>query len=170
MGPVTGIVPGRPEPLRADHELDAFDCGIVVLNEWLKRRTRANEASGVSRTFVACAGGRVAGYCSLAAASLLHGTATSRVRRNMPDPVPAILLGRLAVDRNWQGVGLGADLLSDAVRRIVGAAEIIGVRAILVHALSDQARAFYEHHGFRSSPIDPLTLMVTVEEAGRMIG
>ena len=129
-----------PEPLAAKHELDAFDCGIAALDEWLKRRARRNEAEGASRTFVICAGRRVIGYYSLAAGSVLHALATGRVRRNMPDPVPAVLLGRLAVDRGWQGKGLAADLLSDAVLRTVGAAETVGVRAILVLPLSDRAR------------------------------
>lgn len=83
----------------------------------------------------------------------------------MPEPVPVVLLGRLAIDRGWQGRGLGADLLRDAVLRSVGAAGIIGVRAILVHAVSQEARAFYERHGFRPSPVEPMTLMLTIEEA-----
>jgi predicted N-acetyltransferase YhbS len=88
----------------------------------------------------------------------------------MPDPVPALLLARLAVDRAWHGKGLGADLLSNAVLRVIGAAETIGVRAILFHAISDDAKTFYEKHGFRSSPIEPMTLMVTIDEARRMLG
>ena len=159
-----------PEPLAPDHELEAFDSGIAALDEWLKRRARRNEAEGASRTFVVSAGRRVAGYYSLAAGSILHAAATGKVRRNMPDPVPVLLLGRLAVDRVWQGRGLGADLLSDAVLRAIGAAESIGVRAILVHAISDGAKAFYEKHGFRPSPVEPMTLMITLEEARRMIG
>jgi predicted N-acetyltransferase YhbS len=87
----------------------------------------------------------------------------------MPDPVPALLLGRLAVDRAWQGKGLGADLLRDAVLRAIGAAEAIGVRAVFVHAISDDAKSFYEKHGFRPSPIEPMTLMITIEEAQRML-
>ncbi len=88
----------------------------------------------------------------------------------MPDPLPAVLLGRLAIDRTWQGKGLGADLLRDAVLRVVGAAAAVGVRAMLVHAISDEAKAFYEKHGFRSSPLEPMTLMITLEEAQRLIG
>jgi GNAT superfamily N-acetyltransferase len=158
-----------PEPLAPDHELDAFESGVATLDEWLKRRARRNEADGASRTFVLCAGRRVVGYYSLAAGSVLHSAATGKVRRNMPDPVPALLLARLAIDRAWHGKGLGADLLSDAVLRAIAAAETIGVRAILVHAISDQAKAFYEKHGFRSSPIEPMTLMVTIDEARRML-
>ena len=159
-----------PAPLSPEHELAAFASGVAPLDEWLKRRAWRNEAEGASRTFVTCAGLRVVGYYSLAAASVLHEAATGKVRHNMPDPVPAVLIGRLAVDAAWRGQGIGADLLRDAVLRIVAAAATVGVRAILVHALSAQAKTFYERHGFRPSPLDPMTLMVTIEEARRMIG
>jgi predicted N-acetyltransferase YhbS len=165
----TGVL-AAPEPLASHHELDVFESGVATLDEWLKRRARRNEADGASRTFVLCTGRRVVGYYSLAAGSVLHTAATGKVRRNMPDPVPALLLARLAVDRAWHGKGLGADLLSDAISRAIGAAETIGVRAILVHAISDGAKAFYEKHGFRSSPIEPMSLMVTIDEARRMLG
>jgi GNAT superfamily N-acetyltransferase len=158
-----------PAPLTAEHELEEFSSGVEPLDTWLRQRARANEAGNASRTYVVCQGRRVVGYYSLAAGSVLHHSATGRVRRNMPDPVPAALLGRLAIDRGWQGRGLGAALLQDAVLRVVGAAESIGVRAILVHALSDEAKAFYEHWGLRPSPVDPMTLMITVEEAQLML-
>jgi GNAT superfamily N-acetyltransferase len=159
-----------PEPLAPDHEFDAFESGVPSLDEWLKRRARHNEAEGASRTFVLCSYRCVVGYYSLAAGSILHAVATGRVRRNMPNPVPVLLLGRLAVDLAWRGKGLGADLLSDAVLRAVAAAGSIGVRAILVHAISEEAKAFYEKHGFRPSPIEPMILMITIEEAQRMLG
>jgi GNAT superfamily N-acetyltransferase len=158
-----------PALLTPEHELEEFSSGVEPLDTWLRQRARANEAGGASRTYVVCQGKRVVGYYSLAAGSVLHHSATSHVRRNMPDPVPAALLGRLAIDRGWQGRGLGAALLQDAVLRVVGAAESIGVRAILVHAISDEAKAFYEHWGLRPSPVDPMTLMITVEEAIRML-
>jgi GNAT superfamily N-acetyltransferase len=88
----------------------------------------------------------------------------------MPEPIPVVLLGRLAVDRSWQGKGIGADLLRDAVLRVLAAAETIGVRAILVHAISEEAKALYERHGFHASPIEPMTLMITMEEARRILG
>jgi GNAT superfamily N-acetyltransferase len=159
-----------PASLAADHDTDAFDCGVSPLDAWLRRRARANEAGGASRTFVVCEGKPVVGYYSLAAGSLLHDGATGRVRRNMPDPVPVALLGRLAVDRSWQGKGLGRALLRDAALRILGAAETIGVRAILVHAISEDAKAFYEASGFAPSPVDPMTLMVTIDEAKKVLG
>ena len=158
-----------PEPLAPEHELESFASGVAPLDEWLKRRARRNEAEGASRTFVCCAGKRVVGYYSLAASSVMHDAATGRVRRNMPDPVPALLLGRLAVDKAWQGQGLGADLLQDAVLRTLTAAEMVGIRAILVHAISEDAKSFYEKHGFRASPVEPMLLMITVDEANRML-
>jgi GNAT superfamily N-acetyltransferase len=159
-----------PTPLAAQHDLDQFSSGTPPLDEWLRRRARQNEGGGASRTYVICEGLRVIGYYSLAAGSVLRAAATGRVRRNMPDPVPVALLGRLAVDKGWQRQGLGAALLRDAVLRVVGAAGTIGVRALLVHAISDEARRFYEHNGFRASTTDPMTLMITIEEAQRILG
>lgn len=158
-----------PAPIAPHHELDAFASGVAPLDEWLKRRARANHVAGASRTFVVCEGPRVIGYYSLAAGSVLHETATGKVRRNMPDPVPVALLGRLAVDGHHQGKGIGRALLRDAILRVLAAADRIGVRAILVHALSDDAKAFYERWGFRPSPVEPMTLMVTLEEAEKML-
>lgn len=157
-----------PAALEPHHELEEFASGVEPLDTWLKERARANQASGASRTYVTCADNRVVGYYSLAAGSVLHHIATGRVRRNMPNPVPVALLGRLAIDRGWQGRGLGAALLQDAVLRVIGAAETIGVRAILVHAISEEATAFYKHWGMRPSPVEPMTLMITIEEAIRM--
>ena len=164
---VTGdrIEVAAPEPLTGQHQLDNFDCGVPALDEWLKRRARRNEAEGASRTFVICVGQRVIGYDSLAAGSVLRAVATRKVRRNIPDPVPVVLLGRLVVDRQWHGKGLAADLLSDAVLRVLGAAQTLGVRALLVHAASEAAKSFYEKHGFRASLVEPMTLMITIDEA-----
>ena len=159
-----------PEPLRSDHQLDVFNSGVPSLDQWLKRRAQSNEAAGATRTFVTCLESRVVGYYSLAAASVIHSVATPRARRNMPDPAPAILLARLAVDKAMQGKGLGGDLLQDAVLRVLGAADVIGVRVLLVHALSEEAKRFYLKFGFRESPIEPMTLMVTLEELKREFG
>jgi GNAT superfamily N-acetyltransferase len=161
--------PSAPEPLGADHELDGLESGVAPLDAWLKQRARRNEVEGASRTFVICVGRRIVGYYSLAAGSILHNAATGKVRRNMPDPVPVLLLGRLALDRAWRRKGLGADLLQDAVLRAIGAAETIGVRALLVHAISEEAKSFYEKHGFRASPVEPMTLMITIAEAQKML-
>jgi GNAT superfamily N-acetyltransferase len=158
-----------PAPLRAEHELADFSSGVPPLDDWLRRHALYNEIEGGSRTYVTAAGLRVAGYYSLAAGSLRKELASGRVRRNMPEPVPVVLLGRLAVDRQWQGAGLGAFLLRDAVLRMAQAARTIGVRAMLVHAISDTAKAFYEHNGFHASSVDPMSLMITVAEAERAL-
>jgi GNAT superfamily N-acetyltransferase len=161
--------PSAPEPIRPDHRLDTFDCGVPALNAWLQRRAHPNEFSGASRTFVVTDGEVVIGFYSLASASVLHSHATGKVKRNMPDPVPAVLLGRLALDKRWQGRRLGLSLLQDAVLRVVGAAETVGVRVILVHAKSDDAKRFYMQYGFRESPLEPMTLIMTVAETRRML-
>ena len=160
---------GPPEKLSAAHDLSGFDSGEPVLDDWLRRRALRNEESGASRTYVVCAGKRVIGYYSLAVGAVAHSAAPGRVRRNMPDPVPAMVLGRLAIDRSYQGTGIGTGLLRDAVLRTMQAAEIAGIRVILVHAISEAAKRFYEKHGFVTSPVDPLTVMITVTEAVRML-
>jgi GNAT superfamily N-acetyltransferase len=155
-----GSAVSAPAPLAPEHQLETFNSGVEPLDEWLKKRARANEAAGGSRTYVVCEDRRVVGYYSLAAGSVLRPIATRAVRRNMPDPVPVALLARFAVDQRWQGRGLGLALLRDAILRIVGAAETIGVRAVLVHAILDNARVFYEYWGFGPSPVEPMTLMI----------
>ena len=168
---MTPRLPGltSPVPLTPGHDLEGFSSGVAPLDEWLKSRAQQNEVAGGSRTFVLCAAGRVIGYYSLAASSLLPAAATGRVRRNMPDPIPVILLGRLALDAAWTGRGFGADLLRDAILRSLAAGTVLGARAIMVHAISAEAKAFYEKHGFKPSPIDPMTLMITLEEARRAL-
>lgn len=150
-----------PQPLTAAHRLDDFCSKEAALDEWLKRRALANQTSGASRTFVVTdQGGRVHGYYALAAGAVAHRAATGRVRRNMPDPIPVMVLARLAVDHRVQGQRLGGALLRDALERTVAVANNAGVRALLVHALHERAKAFYEHYGFQASPLDPLTLML----------
>ena len=156
---------GPPEYLNPAHDVAAFESGLPELDDWLKKRALANEVTGASRTYVVCADGRVVGYYALATGSVARGQAPGRIRRNMPDPVPVMILGRLAVDRAWRGRDLGRSLLRDAVLRTLQAATIGGIRAILVHAISDDATRFYQHYGFGASPVDPLTLMITLAEA-----
>ena len=158
-----------PERLNADHDLTQFSCGEPSLDHWLRNRALQNEKTGASRTYVVCAGSCVVGYYALAAGAVAHTEATSRAERNMPDPVPVILIGRLAMDSRFQSRGIGADLLRDAVLRTLQAAEIAGIRAILVSAISANAKTFYEKFGFISSPANPQTLMITVTEASRML-
>lgn len=150
-----------PQPLTSDHRCADFSCGEPVLDEWLKRRAMANQVSGASRTFVVTdQERRVYGYYAIAAGAVSHQLATGGVRRNMPDPVPVMVLARLAVDRRAQGIKLGGSLLQDAVHRAVNVSQNTGVRALFVHALHERAKLFYEHYGFQSSPVDPLVLML----------
>jgi GNAT superfamily N-acetyltransferase len=158
-----------PEKLRADHDLSAFECGEPALDDWLRRRALQNEESGASRTYVVCAGKQVAGYYALAVGAVVHAAAPRRVRRNMPDPVPVMVIGRLAVHQRFQGRGIGAGLVRDAVLRTLQASDIAGIRAILVHAISERAREFYVECGFVASPVDPMTLMITVAEAAKSL-
>ena len=153
-----------PQPLAAAHLLDGFTCGEASLDDWLKRRALANQLSGASRAFaVADQEGRVSGYYALAAGAVSHQMATSGVRRNTPDPVPVMMLARLAVDHRAQGIKLGAALLQDAVKRVLIVAQNAGVRALLVQALHDRAKQFYEHHGFQQSPLHAMTLMLRLQ-------
>lgn len=153
-----------PEKLTADHHLEDFNCGIPSLDDWLKRRAWRNEQEGASRTYVLCAGTRVAGYYCLAAGSLMAANAPGKVRRNMPDPIPVMILGRLAIDKDWKGQGLGRGLLRDATLRVFSAADVAGVRAILVHALSENAKQFYKSCGFIESPTHSMTLLMMLKD------
>jgi GNAT superfamily N-acetyltransferase len=158
-----------PEHLTAAHDVSAFDSGVPDLDDWLRKRALANEETGASRTYVVCAGSRVVGYYALATGGVAQAQVPGRVRRNMPNPVPVMILGRLAVDRGWQGRNLGGNLLRDAVVRTLQAAEIGGIRAILVDAISEDAKRFYERHGFQVSPVDPMILMITVADAKKAL-
>lgn len=154
-----------PEPLGENHEVDAFDCGEPVLDDWLKRRARANQISGgASRTYVVCEGKRVVAYYALASGAIAQAGVPGRFRRNMADPVPVAVLARLAVERNRQGQGLGRALFRDAVRRVANAAETIGIRGIVVHAISEKARKFYIALGFDPCPAGAMTLVVTLRD------
>lgn len=156
-----GLEVSPPRPLSIAHIVDDFSCGEPILDDWLKGKALANQASGASRTFVVTdRESRVLGYYALAAGAVTHVNATGRVRRNMPDPIPVLVLGRLAVDCRAQGVGLGAALLKDTVNRATAVAENAGVRALLVHALHERAKNFYLAYGFQPSPVNSLTLML----------
>jgi len=159
-----------PERLAADHDVSSFDCGEAELNEWLRRRALKNEEEGASRTYVVCVGQRVVGFYSLANGAVGRAETTGKVRRNMPEPVPVMLIGRLAVDHSHHGQGIGRGMLRDAILRTVQAAGIAGIRAILIHAKSPEAKAFYEGLGFAPSPVDPMALMITVADAQRSLG
>src|SRR6516162_545893 len=136
-----------PQPLNANHILDPFDCGVPMLDDWLRRRALMNQSTGASRTFVICRHSLVIGYYALAAGGIASNEAPGRLRRNMPDPIPMMILGRLAVDRREHGKGLGALLLRDALARTKRAAQELGIVGVLVHAISEDARHFYERWG-----------------------
>lgn len=161
MGEVSAARFRAPEPIAVDHDLAGFHCRHESLNQWLRRRALANAATGATRTYVICAEQRrVIGYYALAAGSLSIASAPSRLRRNMPDPLPVIVLGRLALDERWQRQGLGAGLLEDAVSRSIQAAGLVGACALLCHAIDDEAKAFYARHGFAESPMESMTMML----------
>lgn len=151
-----------PVPISDEHILANFDCGELSLNEWLQKRALKNQTSGASRCFVLCNNNKVIGYYSLSAGAINHNAAPKPLRRNMPDPLPVLLLGRLAIDKNYHNKGLGSALLRDAMLRAVSVASDTGVFAILVHALSEQARRFYLSRGFVESPLQTMTLMMTL--------
>jgi GNAT superfamily N-acetyltransferase len=150
-----------PQSLIASHRFEAFRCGEPTLDNWLRQRALTNHLNGASRTFVVTDPDQcVLGYYALAAGAVAHSEATGSVRRNMPDPVPVMVLARLAVDVRAQGNKIGAALLQDAVMRAHSVAENAGVRAVLVHALNEDAKRFYEYYGFRESPVHPMVLML----------
>ncbi|OKH18472.1 GNAT family N-acetyltransferase [[Limnothrix rosea] IAM M-220] len=159
----------RPEKLNIHHDLSSFCSGVDSLDQWLKTRASKNEQQNASRTYVVCDETQVVGYYCLAAGAIATKLATGKVKRNMPNPIPVMIIGRLAIDQNWQGQGLGKALLRDAILRVLQAADIAGVRAVLVHAISEQAKHFYEACGFAASPIEPMTLMITVGDARKAL-
>ena len=159
-----------PQHLTSEHDVSAFECAVPELNDWLKRRALQNEGTRASRTFVVIGDGRVVGYYALATGAVAHTAATGRVRRNMPEPIPVMVLVRLAVDRAHQGTGLGSALLRDALLRTLAVAETVGMRAILLHAISEEAKRFYVHHGFAESPVDPMTMMITLVDVEKAMG
>jgi predicted N-acetyltransferase YhbS len=153
-----------PELLREHHQLADFSSDEDALDDWLRRRARANQASGASRTYVICEGNLVIGYYALASGSVSVESAPGRFRRNMPDPIPVAILARLAVDRRWKGQGIGRALVRDAGVRVANAADVIGIRGIVVHAISEQAKSFYIALGFDPSLREPMTLMMMLKD------
>ena len=152
-----------PAAITAAHDLENFYCGEPSLDMWLRSKALKNEGKA-SRTYVVCQGNRVVGFYSLAVGSVAHEFSPGNIKRNMPNPVPVMILGRLAVDQSAQGKGIGKALVRDAILRTIQAASIAGIRAILVHALHDRAATFYQECGFRASPVSPLTFMLRLED------
>lgn len=159
-----------PAPLSEEHQSDSFDSGEPALNDWLRRRALANQASGASRTYVVLDGNVVVAYYALAAGAIAEAGAPGRFRRNMPDPIPVVVLARLAVDRRYQRRGLGRALFRDAARRVAHAADTIGIRGMVVHALSEDARKFSIALGFDPCPAEAMTLVVTVRDIRATLG
>ena len=164
MGEITA-----PEPITEAHLIESFSCGVPVLDEWLKHRALKNEVSGASRTFVICQDEQVVGYYTLATGSVEHHNAPGNIRRNMPNPIPVIVLGRLAVDQQWQHAGMGRGLLKDALLRSLSVSKQAGIRALLVHTLSEDAKRFYTRNGIHESPLDPMTLMIALQDAAHYL-
>jgi GNAT superfamily N-acetyltransferase len=156
-----------PQLLTAEHVVGEFDSGVPSLDEWLRRRALVNQAKGASRTYVFSDADRVVAFYALAASAVASGAAPGRFKRNMPEPIPVVVLGRLAIARSHQGRGLGRALFQDAAQRAIHASEAIGIRGLLVHAISDEAKSFYLSLGLTPSPIEPMTLMATIEDLTR---
>jgi GNAT superfamily N-acetyltransferase len=157
-----------PILLTKNHVTLGFDCGIDSLNDWLICLALKNQFGGASRTYVVCDEDQVAGYYAIAAGSVARSAAPGQIRRNMPDPVPVLILGRLAVDRRYQGSGMGRGLLKDALVRSLNVSEQVGARALIVHALNEEAEAFYLKHGFVKGPLmaDMLFLAICHPDRG----
>jgi GNAT superfamily N-acetyltransferase len=166
---IAGLSP--VETLQADHDTSAFDRGRPALNDWLKRFARQNQATGAVRSYVVHRGSHVVGYYALAAGSVERKETPSRIYQGLArHPVPVVIVARLVVDREEHGNGLGKALLTDALSRIAGAADVIGVRAVLVHAKDKEARSFYDRFDFEPSPVDPMRLFLLMKDLRRAAG
>jgi predicted N-acetyltransferase YhbS len=159
----------EPSLLTAEHDVSGFRCGDDSLDEWLRRYALTNQASGSARTFVSCLDDRVCGYYALASGAVSRASAPARVAKAMPEPVPVLLLARLAVDRAVQGRGLGWRLLRDAVLRTLQVADHVGVRALLAHSLDQAAADFYARYDFQPSPTDPLHMVLLLKDARALL-
>jgi len=159
-----------PAPLAEHHDLSAFNSDEPVLEDWLRQRALRNMKSAATRTYVICPAEStvVVGYYALCMGQMLATDVTGSMRRNMPSQIPAVLLGRLAIDRKWQGKGLGGYLLRDVVRRARRAAQDVPARLIIVHAISPAAEAFYQHYGFTRLPIEAPTLALDLVKLAKL--
>ena len=169
MGPIE--IKPQMAKLRRSHAVDSFDCGSEALNTFLRRYAFTNQSAGTAQTYVAEVGDEVAGYYSLTVGQVEYGDAPERMAKGIArHPVPIMLLARLGVDGAWQGKGLGAALLADALRRTSQAADIAGIRALVVHAKDERAKAFYSHFDFASMPQDSLHMFLLLKDIRRLFG
>ncbi len=158
------------EKLSASHNIQDFDCGKPALNNFLINYALQNQQSDSSKTYVACVDNNVIGYYTLTVASVIHQDAPPRIIKGLPKyPVPLALLARLAVSKNFQGQRIGSGLLKDCLKRVNAAADILGIRPLLVHAQDEQARAWYENFDFEPSPTDPLHLFLMLKDIRKML-
>lgn len=155
----------KPEPLLPEHDLKDFNSGVSSLDEWLKQRAIKNDQNHASRTFILHHEMKVFAYYCLAAGSVAAELTPEKIRRNMPHSVPVMILGRLAIDQSYQNKGLGRALLKDSVLRTIKVSQEAGIKALLVHAISDSAAHFYKRYGFIESPISAMTLMLPIKAA-----
>ncbi|MBM6592786.1 GNAT family N-acetyltransferase [Microvirga pudoricolor] len=158
-----------PAALTPEHDLSQFDCGQSALNLWLQQKARPNDGPA-SRTYVVCAGSQVIGYYCLSTGGVRHDDVPGKLKRNMPNPVPIMVLGRLAVDHRFQRQGIGGGLLKDALKRTLAAWRLVGFRALVVHAKSDDALTFYRSYGFIEYPSATRTLLLPIEGIARIFG
>lgn len=154
-----------PEPIKGDHDVSTFACGRPILDDWLRRKARQFEGFS-ARTFVVCEGQQVAGYYCLSTGAVVRtDLPTAKLKKNQPDHVPVVIIGRFGVDREYQGRGIGAGMLKDAISRALNISREVGFRALLVHALDEEAAAFYRRYGFLASPVHPRTMILPLETA-----
>ena len=159
MGKITA-----PRLLLPDDLVNDFDCGNNSLNEWLKKRAAKNQNSGASRTFVICIGEKIVGVYAITSGGIDRASAPKSIARNMPESIPVLILGRLGVDKSVQNKQLGSYLLKDALFRTWNVSRNVGVKALVVHAISDQAKLFYLKFGFIESPMSPMTLFLPISQ------
>ena len=161
----------QPEPLTASHDTLSFDCGKAPLNQFLQRYALVNQATGSARTFVSLSQGQISGYYSLAAASAEHAAVPPRISKGLAKhPIPMLLLARLAVDLKAQGNGLGRSLLQSVLGKHLQASEVIGCRALMVHAIDEAAIGFYQSYGFEPSPVDAAHLYLLTKDIRKTLG
>lgn len=158
-----------PALLNSNHDISRFSCGEASLDDWLKKRALKNQENGASRTFVICNDNQVIGYYALATGSVERINSPKSIARNMPDPIPVIVLARLAIVQESKQNGLGSALLKDAMLRTLTIADNVGVRALLVHTISDEAKDFYLKYGFQETAFESMTLMFSISNLKKVV-